>query len=213
MLQDPGSAGSCMETFLPTPFVTCDRSGECGHNFRTEKSVWMGAEVSEDPMIRLTTMDQVEAHISRCNVCMGPSLVQTVHSFSTDIPNCPIGFEQIWAGYSYLIPILDAMNPSSDGKTGRAGQGIPTNSPGSCLPELQTPSYLECLSRGYCTYNTAFSDYWLRADDINNTDNVPGANANSSVYDTTIDAKKRLANVSRCAVCKKSSRWNGSRRK
>ena len=53
---------------------------------------------SEDPMIRLTTMDQVEAHISRCNVCMGPSLVQTVHSFSTDIPNCPIGFEQIWAG-------------------------------------------------------------------------------------------------------------------
>lgn len=165
----------------------------------------MGAEVSEEPMTRLTTLSQVEAHVGRCNVCMGPSLVQTVHSYSTEIPNCPIGFEPVWTGYSYLIPILDKL-PPDDEKTGRAGQGIPINSPGSCLPELQTPSYIECLSRGYCTYNTAFSDYWLRAGDANHTDNGNGD-------DPVADTRNRATNVSRCAVCKKASRWNGSRRK
>lgn len=164
----------------------------------------MGAEVSEEPMTRLTTLGQVESHVSRCNVCMGPSLVQTVHSYSTELPNCPLGFEPVWTGYSYLIPILDKLPPENDETSGRAGQGISINSPGSCLPELQTPSYIECLSRGYCTYNTAFSDYWLRAEDANNSDSNGEDGHNS---------KSRIMNVSRCAVCTKISRWNGSRRK
>ena len=55
-------------------------------------------DFSEKPLGRLRDLSEAEPHVSRCNVCMGSSMVQTVHSYSPDIPECPYGFEALWTG-------------------------------------------------------------------------------------------------------------------
>ena len=47
--------------------------------------------------------EQVEKYISRCSVCEAPSLAIAVHSQTTLDPNCPVGWNSMWMGYSFVM--------------------------------------------------------------------------------------------------------------
>jgi len=200
MLQDPGSPGSCMETFSPAPFMTCEKGTQCGQSYRSEKSVWLATN-SSVPLELMKNEEETVKYVSRCNVCIGPSMVQAVHSFSDEVPRCPDTFLPLWTGYSYLMSLHDDLNLSPESSK-RSGKGIPTNSPGSCSREFQSPSFMECMGAGYCSHYKSHGDYWLTTGE-NETGSIPGRSNMVHFYDsnTLQYTGQRRGGVSRCAVC------------
>lgn len=97
----PGFAGSCIRRFSTMPFLFCDFNSVCNYANRDDKSYWLSTNAPL-PMMPVDA-DMIQEYISRCVVCETPANVIAVHSQSTDIPNCPRGWESLWVGYSFAM--------------------------------------------------------------------------------------------------------------
>lgn len=98
-----GFAGSCIRRFSTMPFLFCDFNSVCNYANRDDKSYWLSTNAPL-PMMPVDA-DMIQEYISRCVVCETPANVIAVHSQSTDIPNCPRGWESLWVGYSFAMVI------------------------------------------------------------------------------------------------------------
>lgn len=87
-----------------------------------------------------------------------------VHSQTSTVPTCPLGWPAMWTGYSLI-----ATAGSSDGGIQDLG------SPGSCLKNFLSNPFVECKA-GSCIQNTPNDySYWLTTSDgasSNDTSNV-----------------------------------------
>ena len=106
-----------------------------------------------------------------------------VHSQTTSIPDCPLGWENLWSGYSlagsFLSRGYEAFND--------------LGSSGSCVEAFRPIPFIECSNPTNCDFYTA-DDYamWLSTDTVDQP-NISGV-ANI------------LPHISRCSVCKKSAK-------
>merc|ERR1739838_533474 len=130
--QDLGSAGSCAKKFNTMPTTFCGSDQICRHSSRNAKSYWLTTSAAMPTMA--IQIEDVGQNISRCNVCEAPSTVIAVHSQTAQIPDCPVGFNTLWMGYSFLAH-------TSEGADG-GGQNMA--SPGSCLEDFRATPFIEC---------------------------------------------------------------------
>ena len=99
--QDLGIPGSCVPKFNTMPFLFCDFNNVCNYASRNDKSYWLSAA---QPLPMMPVRDtQIESYISKCAVCESPSHVVALHSQSTDLPDCPLGWSPLWHGYSFAM--------------------------------------------------------------------------------------------------------------
>jgi len=82
------------------PFFSCDMNA-CSYASRNDKSYWLSTleTVPDLPVEGPSIRD----HISRCVVCEAPSTPVALHSQSFELPRCPIDWETLWTGYSFLM--------------------------------------------------------------------------------------------------------------
>ena len=77
--------------------------------------------------------------------------VYAIHSQTTEVPRCPAGTTQLWAGYSLLF---------IQGNSRVAGQDL--GAPGSCMRRFSTAPFMFCTITNVCNYaNRADYSYWL----------------------------------------------------
>ena len=85
--QDLGSMGSCLSQFTTS---LCS-GGDCSSYWLASSNI-SSTELSDD----------ISRAISRCSVCLLTSSVLTIHSLKHELPNCPIGWNTLWNGYSFI---------------------------------------------------------------------------------------------------------------
>lgn len=105
----------------------------------------------------------------------------TVHSLSTEVPDCPAGTSRLWEGYSFLYMMADLKAHGQD-----------LGEPGSCLRAFSTLPYMFCEqpqnADGNCRYASRNDySYWLNTD----ADHKTGPIQNEDI--------ERF--ISRCSVC------------
>ena len=84
--------------------MQCSSSDVCRHGVRTDKSFWLAAGGEADYTVKpMTSIDEIEQHISRCTVCLGTQYILARHSFTDVAPECPEDFSPLWEGYSYVM--------------------------------------------------------------------------------------------------------------
>lgn len=127
--------------------------------------------------------DDLNKFISRCSVCQAPAPIITVHSQTTDLPNCPQGWKELWSGYSFVMHAVGAM---------AGGQQLASS--GSCLETFQPNPYIECNSRGQCHFFYDKFSYWL-------VSVVGEGHFQPSVTGETLKGGDLLKRVGRCKVC------------
>jgi len=47
--------------------------------------------------------EAIDDFVSRCVVCSAPEPIIAVHSQDVSVPSCPVGFDSLWTGYSFLM--------------------------------------------------------------------------------------------------------------
>ena len=102
--QDLGASGSCMRRFTTMPYLFCNVYDQCHYASRNDYSYWLTTDIAM-PMMPISAT-AVEPYVSRCAVCEAPGPVIATHSQSTDTPRCPVGWQSIWTGFSFLMVIL-----------------------------------------------------------------------------------------------------------
>ncbi len=85
---DLGRPGSCMRHFASSPLIRLN--SQLG-------SVWLVAQTRNE-----TLMEPTEDYVSRCSVCDVIGSVLTMHSQTTEVPQCPPDWFSLWAGYSFV---------------------------------------------------------------------------------------------------------------
>lgn len=96
-----GWAGSCIRRFNTMPFLFCGTDNVCNYASRNDKSYWLSTNA---PMPMMPVGEtEIQDYISRCVVCDAPSNVMAVHSQTLVIPECPIGWQGLWIGYSFVM--------------------------------------------------------------------------------------------------------------
>jgi len=98
-----GTAGSCVRKFSTMPFLFCNWNNVCDYANRNDYSYWLSTTELMPIMMTPIPAQEVGRYISRCSVCEAPTRVIAVHSQSMLIPDCPGGWDQLWAGYSFLM--------------------------------------------------------------------------------------------------------------
>lgn len=99
--QDLGSPGSCIRRFSTLPALSCGPNNVCNYASRNDKTFWLST-TAPIPMMPVEEQE-MQKYISRCVVCEVPANVIAVHSQSTQIPQCPYGWDGLWIGYSFLM--------------------------------------------------------------------------------------------------------------
>ena len=97
---DLGTSSSCMRIFTSTPFTAChsrNSGGNCGE-LTNDYSHWLA---TRDADVELP-QDSIKQFVSRCSVCEVYGSLLTLHSQTTDVPDCPELWENMWSGYSYM---------------------------------------------------------------------------------------------------------------
>lgn len=84
--QDLGSMGSCLSQFSAS---LCTGTNCASH--------WLASNVSSAELTSGTSRA-----ISRCSVCLLTSNILTVHSLKHELPQCPVGWDILWNGYSFI---------------------------------------------------------------------------------------------------------------
>jgi len=112
-----GSAGSCLLKFSTMPFLFCDFMNVCNYASRNDKSFWLST-TAPIPMMPQEERS-IEPYISRCSVCESPTNMLAVHSQTDTIPQCPVGWNGLWIGYSFamvscLLNVLDVTSVGSN---------------------------------------------------------------------------------------------------
>lgn len=70
------------------------------HSVIADKSFWLAAGNART-MIPVKE-ERIQHFISHCSVCETSFNVLAVHSLSTQVPNCPLGWSSLWTGYSFV---------------------------------------------------------------------------------------------------------------
>lgn len=99
--QDLGSPGSCMRRFSTLPALSCGVNNVCNYASRNDRTFWLST-TAPIPMMPVAERE-MEKYISRCVVCEIPQNVITLHSQTTDVPQCPNGWDGLWQGYSFIM--------------------------------------------------------------------------------------------------------------
>ena len=86
------------------PFVFCSMSNTCNYASRNDFTYWLSGDVKQ-PMMPVSN-SAIEPFISRCVVCKAPDFSIAVHSQDIGMPPCPIGYDSLWSGYSFLMVSL-----------------------------------------------------------------------------------------------------------
>jgi integrin beta 8 len=173
--------------------MQCSGQQVCNHGVRTDKAFYLANEPNPDFTVKPeSNLDDLVGFVSRCSVCGGPSKIIARHSFTSEVPDCPEGFHEIWEGFSYLMVT----------SSGASGGGQTLASAGSCLEEFYIPTFVECLGRGTCGFYINNIDYWLAQNpDITQ----PGMWGMGNVYNGLSEIKDM--GVARCAVCAADVRY------
>jgi len=101
--QDLGVGGSCIPLFNVMPVISCDSNDVCNYATRSDNSYWLSTEALLPAMRTPLTGSNIGSLISRCVACESSSSTPiAVHSQTIDIPECPVGWTGLWAGYSFL---------------------------------------------------------------------------------------------------------------
>lgn len=97
----PGWPGSCLQRFNTMPFVFCDFNEVCNYASRNDKSYWLST-TAPIPMMPVGGQEIIP-YISRCAVCDVPGIAIAIHSQTTEVPFCPVGWDGLWIGYSFAM--------------------------------------------------------------------------------------------------------------
>lgn len=81
----------------------CDINNVCSYAENNDDSLWLSTQEPMLPMMDPIREANIQKYISRCSVCESRTSIIAVHSQSMEIPDCPIGWEDLWTGYSYLM--------------------------------------------------------------------------------------------------------------
>lgn len=108
--QDLGSPGSCMRRFSTLPALSCGVNNVCNYASRNDRTFWLST-TAPIPMMPVAERE-MEKYISRCVVCEIPQNVITLHSQTTDVPQCPNGWDGLWQGYSFIMVCYLNLNPN-----------------------------------------------------------------------------------------------------
>ena len=87
--------------FSTLPFVFCGITNTCNYASRNDFTYWLSGDVRQ-PMMPVSNT-AIEPFISRCAVCKTPDHSIAVHSQDLVTPPCPLGYESLWSGYSFLM--------------------------------------------------------------------------------------------------------------
>lgn len=184
--QDLGWAGSCLQRFSTMPFIFCNTNSVCNYASRNDKSYWLSTNAAI-PMMPVGEQE-ISRYISRCVVCDAPTNIIAVHSQTPQIPECPIGWQGMWIGYSF------AMHTGA----GPSGGGQSLSSPGSCLEDFRATPFIECNgARGTCHFSANKYSFWLTTIDQNQQFSNP--------IPETLKAGDTRLRASRCQVCMKQN--------
>lgn len=186
--QDLGTAGSCLRRFSPMPFMFCNINNVCNFAARNDYSYWLSTPRPMPMSMEAVTGESIKPYISRCSVCEAPAMVIAVHSQTIEIPSCPVNWQVMWIGFSFM------MHTSA----GAEGSGQALASPGSCLEEFRSSPFIECHGRGSCNYFSNSYSFWLATVETSEMFRKP--------QPETLKAGSLLTRVSRCVVCMKDSR-------
>ncbi|KAM9789368.1 uncharacterized protein ACB057_011992 [Neosynchiropus ocellatus] len=183
--QDLGAMGSCLARFSTMPYLFCDTESNCRYASRNDYSYWLSTEAALPPSMVSISGAGLANYISRCAVCEATSNVIAVHSQTTLVPECPRGWESLWAGYSFVMQT----------GAGSEGSAQPLISPGSCLEHFRQVPFIECHGRGTCNYYPDSYSYWL-------------ASVNPIMFSKptpqTVKGPTLRSIISRCRVCRKT---------
>lgn len=174
--QDLGSSGSCMTKFSPMPFMRCTISNVCTYAGSTATSYWLSANASIP--LKPVTGDELRKFVSRCSVCQAAAPIITIHSQSSTLPNCPYGWNELWSGYSFVMHSIGGQQLASSG---------------SCLEHFRSNVYVECNSRGQCSFYHDKYSYWLVS--------LGEEFFHKDVISFEVKDRDNLSRVSRCRVC------------
>lgn len=171
-----------MKRFNSMPYLYCTPAGNCKYAGRNDKSYWLST-LAPIPLMPIMVAS-VEKYISRCSVCEAPSRALAVHSQTTLDPTCPIGWNSLWLGYSFV------MHTAS----GAEGSGQKLSSTGSCLQDFRTTPFIECNGeRGMCHFYQNQYSFWMTTIENNGQFATP-----QKEILTNGNTRSR---VSRCNVC------------
>lgn len=106
--QDLGSPGSCVRRFSTLPALSCGVNNVCNYASRNDRTFWLST-TAPIPMMPVADRE-MEKYISRCVVCEIPQNVITLHSQTTQVPDCPQGWYGLWIGYSFLMVCIKPEN-------------------------------------------------------------------------------------------------------
>jgi integrin beta 8 len=122
----PGSAGSTLNKGISNP-GTCMRQfsllqtlANLGH--ASTASVWHAAG-DVDGVESGKTVDEPTARkmAARCSVCEVERSLLTLHSGSTQLPQCPQGWESLWRGFTRVTSTVRREIPTT--RHGQGGEG------------------------------------------------------------------------------------------
>ena len=109
--QSLSKPGSCMRRFT---FMKTSSDGETA----TTESQWHAAD---DVMEEMAGDEDGTKHsrellyrklVSRCSVCEVERTLLTIHSATSDLPECPPKWEGLWSGFSYYSKYVSCCNSS-----------------------------------------------------------------------------------------------------
>jgi integrin beta 8 len=182
--QDLGLPGSCVARFNTMPFLFCDFNDVCNYASRNDKSYWLST-IAPIPMMPVADF-AIKEYISRCVVCELETNVMAVHSQDMNVPQCPVNWEGLWIGYSFVMHTA----------AGAEGGGQSLSSSGSCLEDFRATPFIECNgARGTCHYFANKFSFWLATINPDNQFARP--------VSQTLKAGNQRARVSRCQVCRR----------
>uniref|UniRef100_A0A4W4F904 Collagen IV NC1 domain-containing protein n=1 Tax=Electrophorus electricus TaxID=8005 RepID=A0A4W4F904_ELEEL len=185
--QDLGTAGSCLRRFSTMPFMFCNINNVCNFASRNDYSYWLSTIEPMPMSMEPIRGESIKPFISRCVVCEAPAMVIAVHSQTIQLPQCPLSWEPLWIGYSFM------MHTSA----GAEGSGQALASPGSCLEEFRSAPFIECHGQGTCNYYGNSYSFWLATIDRHMMFSKPQSE--------TLKAGNLETRVSRCVVCMKKT--------
>ncbi|XP_035700231.1 collagen alpha-2(IV) chain-like [Branchiostoma floridae] len=141
--QDLGSLGSCLTRFSTHPFMQCQDGNLCNDESAQETTLWLAAENGLPPLVAGQSAPSEEAvmsALSRCVVCSTHVPVQqhAIHSQTSAIPDCSLGWTSLWTGYSFVPHTSQA----GAGGASSAARGA------ACSPTGNTRSSAVTAARG-----------------------------------------------------------------
>lgn len=92
-----------MRKFSTAPFMFCSILNTCNYANRADYSYWLSTEAPMPMSMENIHGQAIQPFISRCSVCETETQMIAVHSQSLYVPECPSGWQGMYAGYSFAM--------------------------------------------------------------------------------------------------------------